>query len=137
MRKSTSNDSNILEKKTLNKTQRLKSRKAIKSLFTEGKKIRTDRLLLFYTTNEDLAHNQFMFSVSKKIFKSAVKRNRIKRLLKESLRLQQYDILNQTGPYFHLAFIYLHKELADQETIHQEIGQLLSKLNGKINQTSE
>lgn len=120
-----------MEKKTLNKSQRLKSRTDIQTLFKKGRKIKGDQVLLFYLEVDNIPQNQFMFSVSKRIFKSAVKRNRVKRLLREAVRHQQYHISLIGEKKYHLAFIYLHQEICDIEVFHKNIEELFEKLHEK------
>ena len=79
---------------TLNKDDRLKSRKAIEYLFKEGKSFSIFPLRVLYTINaasEKPTNNlRAGFSVSTRNFKKAVDRNRIKRLLREAYRLQKH-----------------------------------------------
>jgi ribonuclease P protein component len=73
--------------------ERLKHRKKIESLFQSGKSFSQYPLRVVYSISsatEDitLGNIQIAFSVPKKKFKSAVDRNRIKRLMREAYRLQ-------------------------------------------------
>jgi ribonuclease P protein component len=70
---------------TLNKQQRLKSRKDIEQLFSEGKRFTVNPFRVFYlfpkeTSNiqPSIFNLQFGVGVSTKNFKNAVDRNRIK-----------------------------------------------------------
>lgn len=78
---------------TLGSNERLKSRKQIDELFEKGCKISTTlfraKYLLHTTASAPL---QFGVSVSKRDFKKAVDRNRIKRLTREAWRLQNSDL---------------------------------------------
>ena len=73
------------------KNEKLKSKKTIDSLFTEGKSVGKYPLrLVFIPDNfEDDVPLKMGVSVSKKYFKKAVHRNRIKRLLRECYRLNK------------------------------------------------
>ncbi len=76
---------------TYGKTERLKSRKRIESLFKTGKRIQVHPLLLIYRLHEELPQPtlQAGVGVRSKQFRKAVDRNRIKRILREAYRLQK------------------------------------------------
>ena len=76
---------------TFNKKDRLKSQKLIEKLFLEGKSVSSFPLKLIYLkTQVSGAHViKAGVSVSKRNFKKAVDRNRIKRLLRECYRLNR------------------------------------------------
>lgn len=76
----------------LDKTERLKSRKEIQMLFEKGRGFNLPPLRIVYHFSEEKGAKAG-FSVSKRNFKRAVDRNRIKRLLRESYRLQKSDLL--------------------------------------------
>ena len=61
-----------------------------------------------------------LVSVSKRRFKRAVKRNRVKRRVREAYRLNKQPLLNvveQTGCHVAIAFIYLSDRVADSDVI--------------------
>lgn len=75
------------------------------------------------------------FSVSKRYFKKAVDRNRVKRLIRESYRLQKLplrDLLAQSGTSMHLFFIYTGKELPHFNLIKEKTGAALQKLEAEL-----
>lgn len=82
-------------KLTLEKKERLKSRKLIERLFDEGKTIRKFPIKLIYLKMDTLPtkSTQASFSVPKRNFKKAVDRNRIKRLLREAYRLEKKTLI--------------------------------------------
>ena len=68
---------------TYSKTEKLKSRKQIQALFAGGKHVKTEKLrLIFLPLQIEDAPLKIGVSVSKKHFKLAVDRNRIKRLMR-------------------------------------------------------
>ena len=75
----------VLMKFTLGKEERLKSRKLIGRLYTEGETIKKFPLRMVYLQTEHTSNYpaQVGVSVPKRLFKKAVDRNRIKRLLRE------------------------------------------------------
>ena len=68
-----------------------KSRKLIEQLFTEGKSVKNFplRMVFLQVPHTSTFPIQAAFSVPKRNFKRAVDRNRIKRLLRETYRLQK------------------------------------------------
>ncbi len=117
---------------TLGKYERLKSRKSIERLFSEGKKIMDSPYRVYYLYSEFLlSHLQFGTGVSGKTFRKAVDRNRIKRLTKESYRLQKNALqqkLKDQNRQLSVFFIYNGKELPDQKQLYNKVGDIISKL---------
>jgi len=95
-----------------NKHEKLKSRKRIKQLFEDGKAISVFPLRLVYLKAEH--DGEYLLktgvSVSKRNFKLAVHRNRIKRLMREVYRLNKSILYNNMDEKYVFMFIYLGKE---------------------------
>ena len=85
----------------------------------------------------DSGVNRIVVSVSKKFFKRAVKRNLLKRRIRESWRRQKH-MLNLEGN-FDILLIYSVKEILSYEEIYSSIGQVIDALNAKYGpkQTAE
>lgn len=66
-----------------------------------------------------------MVSVPKKLFKRAVKRNLLKRRLRESFRKQKHDL----APGIDLLLTYSTKEILSYEEIYTAVGQVIEKAN--------
>ena len=73
--------------------------------------------------------NRILVSVSKKFFKRAVKRNLLKRRIRESWRKQKH-MLTMEGN-FDILLIYSVKEILSYEEIYAAIGQVIDALNAK------
>jgi ribonuclease P protein component len=121
---------------TLGRDKKLKSRKLIKSIFEQKQVVNAFPLRAFYLYKKDMdVPFQVGFSVSKRNFKSAVKRNRIKRLLREAFRLQQDDLLaalSETGQKVAILFIFTHQEMPDYKQVYKLMEKALSKLNKRL-----
>ena len=73
-----------------------------------------------------MEYNRIMVSVPKKIFKRAVKRNLLKRRIRESWRLQK-ESLNATG--VDILFTYSTKEILKFEDIQAAVAKIIEKIN--------
>jgi len=125
------------------KSEKLKSRKQIDALFRQGRSLASGPLRLRYAWAPAVAGTapaQAGFSVSKKHFKRAVDRNRIKRLLREAYRLQKAPLLallQQQNKNAHLFMLYTDKALPDFETIYTAVAQCLQRLQQNLTAVHE
>jgi len=133
---------------TLGKNERLKSRKQIEQLFSDGKSFAVNPFRVHYAVNRQSSmvnesnSLQFGVGVSSKNFKKAVDRNRIKRLTREAWRLQKNDPiaiglkekLKINGKQLNVFFIYTGKALPDFETAKDKVAVVLKKLSDKIDE---
>ena len=94
---------------TYSKKEKLKSKKVIERLFNEGSSVSEYPLRLVYleTTFDDGAQIKTGVSVSKKNFKSAVSRNRIKRLMREAYRLNKAAYFNNFTTHYAFMILYI------------------------------
>ena len=96
-----------------------------------GKKITVFPIRLIYLTEKGSSEVKAGFTVSSKTFPRAVDRNRIKRLCRESFRLQKNELIscaekNESG--IHLFFIYTAREILSFDEIRNRLKQVLDKL---------
>lgn len=103
-----------LQRAVFGREERLKSEKIIEQLFKEGKAVHSNCLTLVYLPIQLSVKNpvQAMFSVSKRHFKQAVDRNRLKRQLREAYRLQKntfYEKVSGAEKQLAICFVYKSK----------------------------
>ncbi|MGB1317379.1 MAG: ribonuclease P protein component, partial [Flavobacteriales bacterium] len=95
---------------TFGKKEKLCSKLVIDELFRSGKSFKTYPLRVIYNPLEESDSTaKLLISVPKKRFGKAVSRNRIKRLIRETYRLNKNDMVEKwqaDGKYFALAFVY-------------------------------
>lgn len=71
-----------------------------------------------------------MISVPKKLFKRAVKRNLLKRRIRESWRKQKHALISDTG--VDILFMYPTKEILSYEEIYAAVGKIIEQLNSRM-----
>ena len=122
------------ERFTLPKKERLCSRKALEALFGGGSKsiLAYPVRAVFQKTEE--TGIRIMVSVSKRFFKRAVKRNRIKRQLREAYRLNK-RILQPAEGGLNIAFLWNSNELLPSAKVMEKMQTLLSKINETVADT--
>lgn len=117
------------------KDEKLKSKKLIDILFQEGKSVKKYPLKLIYLpiTNPEIKNFKTGVSVPKKLVKTAVGRNRIKRLMREAFRKNKYLVTsNFTQPYA-LMFIYISRDEISLEDLNKAMIKVMEKFNESEN----
>lgn len=111
------------------KTEKLKSKKIIDLLFSEGKSVSKYPLRLVYVKHdfEEDVPLKIGVSVSKKYFKNAVDRNYFKRVLRESYRLNKQLLAENVNEKYCFMFFYQTKERLSYQEINQKTIQLFEK----------
>ncbi len=119
---------------TYGKNERLKSRKLMDELFARGKVIKSYPVRIHYLVhkNETLSPLQAGVSVSKRNFKKAVDRNRVKRLLRESYRLHNLELKEKytnSDKNMAIMIIYGSNKMPVYKDLEKQVKYLLRKLS--------
>lgn len=122
-------------KHTYPQKEKLKSKKLIDQLFTEGQSVSAFPLRLVYlcTTFDDDVVLKTGVSVSKRHFKTAVDRNYIKRLLREAYRLNKATYFNNLTTPHAFMILYIGKEKPTFNQIDATTKRLFEKFLNKVN----
>lgn len=127
------------KKYTLSKEERLNSKSMIERLFSGGNKsFPAFPLRVVYMSilpEEAKSDVSILISVPKKRFKRAVKRNLIKRQIREAYRLNKYiltDKLKNNGNKLVLAFLWLDNTVHASKEIDEKMKKLLMYINENI-----
>ena len=120
------------------KRDRLKSDKIIARLFESGQTLRKYPIILRWIEvepEEGKGPLLFSVSVSRRNFKSAVARNRLKRRIREAFRLNSPDLrdyLREQGRQMALMFIFTGKDEVEFERISHIVVSLIQRLEAEI-----
>ena len=119
------------------KNEKLKSKKLIDQLFTEGQSVSAFPLRLVYldTTFDDAVIAKTGVSVSKRNFKTAVHRNHIKRLLREVYRLNKATYFNNLTTQHAFMILYIGKEKPTFAQIETSMKRLFEKFSSTLSKT--
>lgn len=115
------------------KKERLSNKKMIDALFLKGASFHLYPFAVKYLLDPraEVDCHQVMVSISKKRFKRAVDRNRLKRLIREAYRLNRSHLLPRDAEhgFFSIAYIYVAKEMHDFAFIEQKLKDTLGRLS--------
>lgn len=114
---------------TYQKSEKLKSKKTIESLFTEGKSVAQFPLRIVYIPLINETENKVGVSVSKKYFKKAVDRNYYKRVLRECYRLNKSILFQDLEKKYAIMFFYQTRERLNYQDIYNKTILLFEKFN--------
>jgi ribonuclease P protein component len=122
---------------TLKKEERLCSQKVIGEMFTSGESFLSYPLKVVFQKTELPGSYpvQAAFTVSKRNFKRAVKRNLLKRRMREAYRLNKPGFYHEiTGKELQMAimFVYIGKDMAEYAVIEKAMISALKKMLAKV-----
>ena len=114
------------------KTEHLCLEKEIDRLFSSGERFLSFPLQVVYLPVENGGGAvSALFSVSKKRFKRAVHRNRVKRLMRECFRLNRASLcalLKEKKVSLSVAFVFIDKALPDYQLVEKGMLKAMGKL---------
>lgn len=126
-----------MTKKTFIKQERLAGKTAIDSLFSSGKSFFCYPFRMAYLITDDKLEQphpcRVLINVPKRLHKTAVARNLLKRRIKEAYRLNKTEFYTQLGEHkIQLAILYSAKEVNDYDTISKKLLQAQKLLLKKL-----
>jgi len=119
------------------KKQKLCSETVIKEMFSNGKSFTTSAVRLVWKedNNEDEVTVKSIIVVPKKKIRLAVKRNSIRRRMKEAYRLHKFELENMLKDkelQLSIAIIYQKDKVLPYKTVEEEIKLILERLSKEI-----
>ena len=113
----------------LSKAERISGVKDVSGLLAGGKWLRSELLKACYMRN-GLEYSRIVVSVPKRLFKRAVKRNLLKRRIREAYRLQKELLVpaEQPAAGFDILLQYNSPEVADFAAIRADVAAVLRRI---------
>ena len=118
---------------TLPKKERLCGKKSIENLLARGRHGSAGAIRSIFSEGNGEEFNRILVSVPKKLFKRAVKRNLLKRRIRESWRKQK----NSLDPGKDILFIYSTKEMLTYQEIYSLVGTVISKISNACQKSAD
>ncbi|MBO5602175.1 MAG: ribonuclease P protein component [Prevotella sp.] len=128
----------IADAQGLKKRERVSSKRTIDKLFggTNSRSLTSYPLRLVYQDMDRVlssdAGAQMMVSVPKRYFKRAVKRNRVKRQIREAYRHHKSLLPDREGKTLVMAFIWMDDQLHESEEINKKVENLLMRVRERL-----
>lgn len=131
-------------KNTLCKEERLHGRDAVEKLFKDA----GSRSMVAFPVRvvyvlappqaDTCVNTRMLVSVPKRQFKRAVKRNRVKRQVREAYRKHKHGLIEAVSRigerHLFLAFVWLDSKLYDTSVVEKKVEKLLLRIEEKLTQ---
>lgn len=125
---------------TLHKEERLHLKRDVDALFASGAAFIAFPLRIVWrvspATAERPAHCAILAVAAKKYFRRANKRNRVKRLIRESYRLRKHPLLayaQEHQLHIHIGLLSVAKELPTQADVDKGMEKAIARLLKELN----
>lgn len=130
-------DDLVKASKRFRKTERLNGKISLSRLFASGNSfvVYPYRVVCLFSESDTAPFARVMVSVPKRNFKRAVKRNLIRRRIKEAYRLQKQPVLDcLAGSYrqVDVAFLYIGKEVGEYGFLERKMAEALNRIRTSI-----
>lgn len=126
---------------TFHKTERLCSQKLIEDLYRTGKRFTAFPITVHWKIIKSAPTQspaQVLIVAPKRRLRHAVDRNRVKRIMRESYRLQKhrlYSTLEATNQKLIISLSYSHHEIYEFQSIYRKIEKAIDKIISQIGET--
>lgn len=117
-----------IKKLTLSKHERLCSLLAIEELFKGGHHSMAAYPVRAVYRTTDTPGIRILVSVSKRHFKRAVIRNRVKRQIREAYRLNKSILEPLQGQGMHIAFLWMSREVFPSKVVAAKVQNLIQRI---------
>lgn len=119
----------VEDRYSLSKQERLKSSLSIKTVMDEKNIASAFPIKCFFRIVPDSGNpSQIAVVVSKRRFKHAVDRNRVKRLVREAYRLQKNNLVSENHS-FEMCWMFVGKELPNYTLVYESVSKIIRKIN--------
>ncbi len=131
------NELGFFMKNTLNKSERLCSKKIFDKIFAQGKTVKNDflKIIWVFSENENNSPAKVAFAISKRNIRKATSRNFIRRRIREAYRVRKkilYTYLQNNNLQISFVILYRASEMKNFNQIEDALNALLLKFVEKI-----
>lgn len=119
---------------TFKKDERLHGKKNIERLFSEGQTFYVGPIKVYWIERDYAGEYpiRVLIAVSKRTIRHAVRRNLLKRRMREAYRINKcnfYNFLTSRGKQYDLGIVYIGRDLMQYHDIEKRIIQILKRLS--------
>ena len=118
----------LLSRQTLSKKERISGTVSISKLMSEGRWGSCSALKYCHLSPNELSYSRVMVSVPKRLFKRAVKRNLLKRRLREAYRQNKSELKVNAD----LMLLYNSTEILSFSQLEENVKEIISRLNSQV-----